>query len=125
MLPPDHDSVSAFTRGDPVRSRMLRENLQAIRDRTDDPHLRRLVDDVLQGRRTVRELVRDEGFVRELDAGMQRFGEHWEQLTPEQRAELVRQGQAEESARREAAGLPPLAEPPALPGDSPLLREEP
>jgi hypothetical protein len=104
---------------------MLRENLQTIRDRSDDPHLKRLIDDVLQGRRTMRELVRDEKFTEELNAGMRRFGEHWEQLTPEQRAALVRQGQAEESERRRAAGLPPLAEPPASPGDSPLLREDP
>lgn len=123
-MPSDHDSVAAFTRGDQVRAGMLRENLRTIRDRTDDPHLTRLIDDVLQGRRTMRELIRDERFTEELNRGMRRFGEQWEQLTPEQRAELVRQGQAQESTRREAAGLPPLSEPPARPGDSPLLREE-
>lgn len=108
-----------------MRSQMLRKNLETIRERAEDPHLKRIIGEVLEGRRTVRDLVRDEKFAEQLNQGMQRFGEQWEQLTPEQRAALVRQGQAEESQRRVAAGLPPLSEPPAQPGDSPLLREEP
>lgn len=108
-----------------MRSQMLRKNLETIRERAEDPHLKRIIGEVLEGRRTVRDLVRDEKFAEQLNQGMQRFGEQWEQLTPEQRAALVRQGQAEESQRRAAAGLPPLSEPPAQPGDSPLLREEP
>jgi hypothetical protein len=72
----------------------------------------------------VRELVRDPAFERELDQGMVAFGQAWEGLSEEQRAELVRQGQREESERREELGLPPLDEPPAQVGDSPLLRPD-
>ncbi len=116
------DTVTAFTRGDQVRAQQLRRNLEAIREQTSDPHVRRVVSEVLKGSRTVRELVRDPAFERELDRGMAAFGQAWEGLSDEQRAELVRQGQAEESERREELGLPPLAEPPARAGDSPLLR---
>lgn len=118
------DPISAFTQGDRFRADGLRRNLEAIAARSDDPHVRRLVAEVLAGQKTVRELVRDETFVGELNKGMKQFADSWEQLTPEQRAALVRQGQAEESARRVAAGLPPLDEEPAQPGDSPLLRDD-
>lgn len=116
------DTVTAFARGDRARAEQLRRNLETIQEQTLDPHVRRVVGEVLQGSRTVRELVRDAAFERELDRGMAAFGQAWEGLSDEQRAELVRQGQAEESARRAGLGLPPLEEPPARAGDSPLLR---
>lgn len=122
MLGEGFDPIAAFTRGDQTRAEFLRGNLEKIRDRTENSDVRRLVDEVLAGRRTVRELVREEAFVGELDKGMHAFASSWEQLTPEQRAALVRQGQAEESARRVAAGLPPLDDL-DLPDDSPLLRD--
>ena len=118
------DPIAAFTRGDPVRSAYLRRNLTQIRDSTDDRHVQRLVAEVLDGRRSVRELVRDEAFEAQMNRGMATFAEQWEALSPEERAELVRAGQQQEDARREAEGLPPTDEPPARVGDSPLLREE-
>lgn len=122
MSQPQWDTVTAFARGDRVRAEQLRRNLEAIREQSVDTHVRRVVGEVLTGHRTVRELVRDPAFERELDRGMVAFGQAWEGLSEEQRAELVRQGQREESARREELGLPPLDEPPAQVGDSPLLR---
>jgi hypothetical protein len=118
------DPIAAFTRGDSMRSTYLRRNLTQIRDTTEDRHVQRLVSEVLDGRRGVRELVRDERFEEEMNRGMAAFAEQWEAMTPEERAELVRAGQQQESARREAEGLPPLDEPPARVGDSPLLRAE-
>lgn len=118
------DPIAAFTRGDSTRSTYLRRNLSQIRDTTEDRHVRRLVSEVLDGRRGVRDLVRDERFEEEMNRGMAVFAEQWEAMTPEERAELVRAGQQDESARREAEGLPPLDEPPARVGDSPLLRAE-
>lgn len=118
------DPIAAFTRGDSMRSTFLRRNLTQIRDTTEDPHIKRIVSEVLEGRRGVRELVRDERFEEEMNRGMAVFADQWEALSPEERAELVRAGQDQENARREAEGLPPLAEPPARVGDSPLLRED-
>ena len=60
--------------------------------------------EVLDGRRSVRELVRDPAFERELDQAMTAFADQWESLTPEQRAELVREGQRDEAALREQTG---------------------
>ncbi|QIX28131.1 hypothetical protein ncot_17190 [Nocardioides sp. JQ2195] len=124
MMPDDWDPVAAFTRGDRLRSESLKANLTAIRDQTEDPAVRRLVDDLFAGRMGLREVIRDPAFEAELDKGMQRFSEAWEQLTPEQRADLARQGQAEEARRREELGLPERVEPIPSAGDSPLLRED-
>ena len=118
------DPIAAFTRGDSMRSAFLRRNLTQIRDSTQDRYVERIVSDVLEGRRGVRELVRDERFEEEMNRGMAVFAEQWESLSPEERAELVRAGQEQEATRREAEGLPPLTEPPASVGDSPLLRRD-
>jgi hypothetical protein len=118
------DPIAAFTRGDSMRSTYLRRNLTQIRDTTGDRHVQRLVTEVLDCRRSVRELVRDEAFEEEMNRGMATFAEQWEAMTPEERAALVRAGQQQEDARREAEGLPPSDEPPARVGDSPLLRED-
>ncbi len=123
MMGEDWDPIRAFTKGDQLRAAALRDNLARIAEQTEDAAVRRLVREVLDGRRTVRELVREPEFVAALDAGMDTFAQQWDQLTPQQRADLVNQGRAEEAARREAAGLPPLVTPEARPGDSHLLRE--
>jgi hypothetical protein len=125
MGQPDWDPIIAFAQGDRLRAEGLRRNLEAIHEGSDDPHVRRIVGEVLAGRRTVRELVRDPGFERELDRGMAAFADAWQELGPEERAELVRQGQREEAERRAQLGLPPSDEAPAEVGDSPLLRVEP
>ncbi|WP_110206985.1 hypothetical protein [Nocardioides daejeonensis] len=124
MMPEDWDPIAAFTRGDPLRAEALRANLTRIAEQTDQPEVRRLVQEVLDGRRTVRELVREPAMVAELDRGMDAFARQWSDLSPEQRAALVNQGIAEEDQRRLAAGLPPTREPEARPGDNPLLRED-
>lgn len=123
MMGDDWDPITAFAKGDRLRAATLRANLTRIAEQTDDAAVRRQVREVLDGRRTVRELVREPAFVAVLDAGMESFAQQWEQLTPQQRADLVNQGRAEEAARREAAGLPPVLTPEARPGDSHLLRE--
>lgn len=124
MLGDEHDAVAAFTRGDRLRADMLRRNLETIRDSTQDREVRRLVDETLRNRRTVRELVREPAFEAELDRGMDTFATFWEEQTPEERARLVREGQLEAAERRADLGLPPAVEPEPEVGDSPLLRED-
>lgn len=121
----EHDSIAAFTRGDPARAALLRRNLETILERTTDPHLRAVLTRTLDGRMSVRELVRDTAFEQQLDAGMSRFGQFWESLTPAQRAEAVRQGREQEAERRAATGMAPPPEPEPEVGDSPLLRVDP
>lgn len=121
----EHDSIAAFTRGDPARAAMLRRNLETILERTTDPHLRAVLARTLEGRMSVRQLVRDGAFEQQLDAGMSRFGQFWESLTPAQRAQAVRQGREQEAERRAAAGQEPPPEPEPEVGDTPLLRDDP
>lgn len=124
MRQSEWDPILAFAHGDRLRAQGLRQNLETIREHATDPYVRGIVDDVLLGRSSVRELVRNPAFERELDRGMAAFGDAWEQLSAEQRAELVRRGQQDAAARRAEMGLPPGEERPAQVGDSPLLRTE-
>jgi hypothetical protein len=122
---PLQDSLARFTRGDAARATRLRENLRTILDRTSDPHLRTVIQRTLDGAMSVRELARDPQFEQQLDQGMSRFAQWWEQLSPEQREQVVREGREQEAARREALGLPPPPEPPPTLGRTPLLRVDP
>lgn len=124
-MDPLQDSVARFTRGDAARAARLRENLHTIFDRTTDPHLRAIIQRTLDGGMSVRELARDPQFEQQLDQGMSRFGQWWEQLSPEQREQVVREGREQDAARREAIGLPPPPEPPPVLGRTPLLRVDP
>lgn len=125
MTPPDeHDRLLDFARGDRARAESLRENLRAVRARTDDPDVRRAVDRALAGELSVRELARQPAFERELDRGMERFSQWWGDLSPQERAEAVRAGQRQEAERRVALGEAPPVEAPAEVGDSPLLRDD-
>lgn len=118
----ERDNLTAFTRGDVARATMLRRNLETILERTTDPHVRAVLQRTLDGGMSVRELVRDPAFEQALDTGMSRFGQFWDSLSPEQRAEAARQGYRQEAERRAAAGLPPPPEPAPEVGDSPLWR---
>lgn len=120
-----HDSIAAFTRGDQAAATQLRANLRTILERTTDPHLRAILQRTLDGGMSVRELARDPQFERQLDEGMSRFGQWWEQLSPAERERVVREGYEQEAARREALGLPPPPEPPPVAGATPLLRDDP
>jgi len=119
---PQDDELSRFTRGDQVSANFLHDNLLAIARQTDDPAVRRLVGEVLEGRTSVREMVRQPAFEAELNRGMERFAESWQEMTPEERADLIRQGHAEVSRQREAMGLPPEPEL-HLDPDNPALRD--
>ncbi|MQA85807.1 MAG: hypothetical protein GEV03_14600 [Streptosporangiales bacterium] len=64
MSSPREEPMIDIARGDPVRSRQLRAALKTLRDRSNDREFRRLVDDVLAGRRALRDVARTQTFDR-------------------------------------------------------------
>ncbi|HWC83419.1 MAG TPA: hypothetical protein VG756_25975, partial [Pseudonocardiaceae bacterium] len=84
----DESGITALTRGDAAGARELRANLAVFARQTDTPEVRRLVAEVLAGRRNVREVFASREFnevglrhVANVERGLA-------QLTEEQRAEL-------------------------------------
>jgi hypothetical protein len=95
--------------GDPALSLHLRNSLRVLRARSDDREFRRLVDDVLAGRRSLRDAGRSPAFTRVLDTGVADFGRHYDQLSEDDRVGLAAEGRRQFSelrdriAREEAA----------------------
>ena len=91
-----------FTHGDVGRARALRANLEVLRGASGDRDFSRLVDDVLAGRRSLREAVRAPEFDREIAPRVERFGEWWDEKSEDEREALAEEGaQALDEAREE------------------------
>jgi hypothetical protein len=124
---PEHDSISAFTRGDTVEAEQLRRALTAIRDQLRDQpggdQVAGRIDAVLSGRQTLRALTRDPAFLTELGRGMDRFSAEWAELSPEERVALARRGQRETDVLREGMGLPPESDPAPIGEFGPALTD--
>lgn len=86
--------------GDPALSRHLRNSLTLLRDRSDDPEFRRLADDVLAGRRGLREVATSPVFAQALNPQVERFAQRYEQLSDAERAALAAQGEEQLAAER-------------------------
>lgn len=107
------DSVLAFAKGDPVAAEQLRRSLLVLRDHVDDPRIAGDLRRVLDGRMTLRELVRDPAFAAVLARGMGTFGARYEEMSPEEKLALTREAQRQDEAVRADLGLPPQPEPEA------------
>ena len=124
---PEHDSITAFARGDRVEAEQLRRALTAIRDhlggQPGGDRLAGRIDSVLVGRDTLRALTRDPGFLTELGRGMDRFSAQWAELSPEERVALARRGQRETDVLRDGMGMPPEPHPAPIGEFGPALTE--
>src|SRR6266536_580768 len=87
--------------GDPALTRHLRRSLEILRDRSDNDDFRRLADDVLTGRASLRDVYTTPAFAAGINHGVQQFARRFEELTPEERAELTEQGRQALQAERE------------------------
>ena len=75
--------------GDPERDRALRTALETLRERSDDPAFRDELDDVLAGRRGLREVALGDGFARAVGPAVERAVQEWEALPPGDRRALL------------------------------------
>lgn len=106
-------SLLAFAKGDPVSAEQLRRSLVILRDHVDDPRIAGELRRVLDGRMTMRELVRDPAFAGVLARGMGAFGARYEEMSPEEKLALTREAQRQDETVRADLGLPPHPEPEA------------
>lgn len=120
---PERDPVLAFTGGDRVEAEQLRRSLVAIRDNLGDEQVTARVQAVLSGRASLRELTRDPLFLRELGRGMDEFSARWSQMSPAERAELARQGQADTDRLREELAMAPESDPAPIGEFGPALTD--
>ncbi|MGN0065551.1 MAG: hypothetical protein ACI379_15035 [Nocardioides sp.] len=92
------DQFAAFT-GDRAAGSALRSHLATIaRDFAGSP-IGELADEVLAGRRPIRDLGTDPQFGVLLTEGMNAYREYLDTLTPEERRATVAQGRADDQSR--------------------------
>jgi hypothetical protein len=82
----DRSGITQLVHGNQNDARELRANLAVFARQVDSPALRRLVSDVLSGRRDVREVFRTKEFNDVLGARLERIERGIAQLTDEERA---------------------------------------
>jgi hypothetical protein len=78
--------------GDLGVSRHLRGVLQKLSDRSEDREFKNLVDEVLSGRRGLRDVASSPIFARELDPLVTAGAEKFAELSEEQRGDLAAEG---------------------------------
>ncbi|MGW6935699.1 hypothetical protein ACWGE0_36970 [Lentzea sp. NPDC054927] len=113
MTTPRPEPLLDIARGDAARSQVLRESLKILRARSTDPAFGKLVDDVLAGRRGLREAVASPLFNQALTPGVQEAAQRYKDMPEEERARLAAEGERQLDRLREEPRGP--ASPP--PGD--------
>ncbi|MEN3609206.1 hypothetical protein AAH979_06620 [Plantactinospora sp. ZYX-F-223] len=102
MRPPkDDEPLLDVAGGDPALSHRLRDSLKILSERTDDPEFRRLVADVLAGRRGLRDMATSPVFASALNPRLEQFARRWAETSEEEKAELAAEGERELAALRE------------------------
>lgn len=87
------DGLEDFT-GDERSAQVLRNSLRALAQQAAGTPLGDEVQDVLAGRRHIRELANNEEFAQLTTDGMHAFEESWAQLSPAEREQQLREGEA-------------------------------
>ena len=113
-----------FTRGRAAMASRLHTTLRTLRDGTDDPDLRSLLDDILAGRTSPRQLLAHEGSGEQLRNAGEALHRRYENLSPDRRAEEAKAsedavqrifGPELDALRRRVEELRAAHEPPAGP----------
>lgn len=78
--------------GDPALARHLRASLEVLRDRTDNDEFRRLADEVLAGRASLRDVYFTPAFAAGIDHGVDQFARRYAELSPEEQADMAERG---------------------------------
>ena len=89
--PHDDDAAAPLLRSVPAGSpadAAMRESLRTLRDAAPTPEQRRLYDDILSGRRSARDLLRDPGFGAMATEGFRQYEERRAEMTDAERAAL-------------------------------------
>ena len=102
MTSPEPEPTLDIARGDVALSKHLKNSLNVLRSKIDDPEFKRLVDDITSGRKSLRDTVTSPVFARALDPLVHQAAEHYRNLSDEEREELARTGEQQfEQLRRD------------------------
>lgn len=82
-----------ITAADPALDRQLRAQLTALRDRAVGSELGSILDDVLAGRRSLRDAARTTAFAGVVGPAVTEMADAWARMTPEQRSDLAADGE--------------------------------
>ena len=119
MTRPEQEPLLDIARGDAARSRQLRSSLRVLRERTDNPQFRKLLDDVLAGRTGLRDAARTPLFDQVVSPGVQQTVERLREMPDEEKQRRAAEAEAQlKRFREEAESSPNRPEPPAD-GDEP------
>lgn len=101
-----------IARGDVALSKHLKNSLEVLKDKVDDPEFGRMVDDITSGRRSLRDMVTSPVFARALDPLVEQGAETYRSLSEEEREELGRKGEEQfEQLRQEIENASPPEDP--------------
>lgn len=88
-------------------ARHLTHSLQLLKENSRDPEFARLVDEVLAGRTSLRDVFGSEAFRRTLDPLVEQFSSRYRELDDEERAELAAEGERQLAQLRTEEVEPP------------------
>jgi hypothetical protein len=94
------DPMLDVARGDKARSQFLRASLEKLRDASGDEQFRTLVDDVIAGRRSLREAATSEVFNRGIADKVDEGARRYQALSDEEKESLAAQGEQQFAALR-------------------------
>lgn len=102
MTHPEQDEPTLdVAHGNKALSRHLNQSLEVLRDRSDNDDFRRVVDDVLNGRASLRDVYNTPAFAAGIEPGVRKFAERWDELSQEERDRLAQEGQRALGAENE------------------------
>jgi hypothetical protein len=104
LLPPadDPDASALFDRS--ALDRSIRDSMETLRAHSPDPELRRLADDVLDGRRTLRDIAGEAAFGRAVLPALHQGFATLEALSDEDRAAFFDEARAAEVSSQPRSG---------------------
>lgn len=117
------DAFTAFTHGDAVAAEQLRRAFTVIRDHSKDPEVARAARQVLDGRRSVREVVEEPEVAGAMESGMSRFRHEWDGLGDEERRALLAEGERERAETAQWLGIDPRTVAVTSPEEDPVVED--
>ncbi|GAB3497471.1 DUF3348 domain-containing protein [Amycolatopsis cihanbeyliensis] len=104
---PEPEPTLDIAHGDVALSKHLKNSLNLLRNKVDDPEFKNLVDDITAGRKSLRDAVTSPVLARALDPLMEQASEHYRNLSEQEREELARTGEQQfEELRQEEEAAP-------------------
>lgn len=97
----EQEPMMDVARGDVGLSRHLKNSLRVIRGKTDDEEFKKLADDVIAGKQSLREASQSDSFSRVLDSQVEKASTEMASMSNEEREELARTGDQQLAALSE------------------------